>query len=162
MAVDWSQYGDGVAGTPDGEYYFLIEKAETKEAKGMNIVTAKLMILGGDFDGNGLDKTWFVKDGDSMKRFAADLKSLGFTTDVWWDTELAKTNRPAAAAKFQTYMEHALTCLAGMKFKGKKVVAKQNDKEYVNIYIESRGTDDGKPAVIDVATAKSIAEKPAF
>lgn len=163
MPVNWGDYGDGLVGTPDGDYYFEIEKVDAKESpKGGNIVTMKLQIVGGEYDGNALDRSSFIKDGDGMKRFGDDLKRLGFPAGGWWDAELAKTDKGAAAAKFGALMDKALACLPGLRFKGKKATNKQGDKEYVNVYINERGTDDGRPAVLDEAAMKAIAEKPEF
>lgn len=159
MAFDWStgaagfkpeatsKFQNGFDTLPDGLYNFEIESVEERpNPKGGCILELSLIVLGGAHDGHKGKRPTFIKDQDGINRWGADLQKLGFAVETW----------PAGEpAKFQSLMEKALSCLPKMRFHGKK----ETKDKFLNIYINDRGKDDGKPAVIGPAQMDEILAK---
>lgn len=134
---------------PDGDHTFQVTDGELKKTAKAVVFTLKFSAAVGDAQYLG-EKTYWLKgnkgvDERQINNLKADLKLLGFDVDNW----TVANGRP-----FTAQLGLIKPLLPGLGFKGrKKTNPNQNDpkKPYVNIYLNERDADDGRPASFGAA-----------
>jgi hypothetical protein len=152
----------GLGKLPDGKHTFEITGAEFKVLVKSKIFVLKLAVDVGAERIEGKKEYWIEgKDGLDEKRLnetKSDLALLGFDVDQWTRANL----RP-----FSSELNRACLVMPGLKFKGSKKENKGKDggKTFVNIYVDARDPDDGRPQKFngdDLEKAKITAEEIPF
>lgn len=131
---------------PDGDYEFVIDKAEQSDTKGGTLLRLKLSVLTeGPASGKEVDHVYFMTTIDKQTQKPAlneigmsvlkkDLATLGFDEPNW---------KKATGRPFSKELVKAQHAMKDMKFKGKKTT----NGNYANLFVNER-LDDGKPKQI--------------
>ena len=144
-----SGFSNKLEDIPDGEYQFLITKAEMRKnaSAGYSILDMTLRVLDGDRAGTEGSKPVFFKEQQNVNIFMGELRVLGFDVDNW---TVAK-QRP-----FSSELVKARLQLPGLAFKGKK--KKSKDGVHINIEVKEligRREIPGAAAAAAAAAAKN-------
>jgi hypothetical protein len=127
------------------EYDFVILSGAIAPAGTDKKVELKLQVIGGPLDGHKITRDSVVSSHDNMNHVLKDMKTLGFDSGKWNST---------FGRKISVELPKALTQVAGIRFRGKKVSKPGKkrdgtDSRFHNIYINKKLAESGIPGVPD-------------
>ena len=147
--------GGQLAKLPEGKHTFTVLSAEYKIKPKAKVFVLKIAAdVGAErFEGT---KDYFLEGSSgvvdmNVDNVKSDLTALGFDVDQW----TRANQRP-----FSLELAKVGSVVGGIKFEGAKKTNAKDGKTYVNIYINARCKDDGKPLKIGAAElAAAVAAK---
>lgn len=148
----------GLKDLPDGDYDFVIEKAEQSDTKAGTLLRMKLSVeTEGMCQGKEVEHVYFMTTLDKstqrpalnevgMSILKKDLATLGFDEPEW---------KKATGRPFSSELRKAIFAMSGMKFKGKK----STNGNYANLFVNER-LEDGKPKQFGSKELDAVASNP--